>query len=247
MTSFRLAIIFLFLSMQLNAQSIDVSGVIFQKGSSIRISGAQIVNLKSKTLILSNGMGVFKQSAFIGDTLNITKEGYADFQVVISSNRDLVIQLAKSVQLEEVNVTAQTKKQELDEIRSQYRKKGSYYGGKPPLLSYIFTPITALYELIGKTPGQARRFNRYYFRELEQSEIDRRFNSFKVKPLTDYEGKDLQNFLDTYRPSYELLSKWTDYDLVKYIKQSAIAFDVAGRPAAVALPPLQKDLDLGGN
>ena len=81
----------------------------------------------------------------------------------------------------------------------------------------------------------------------EQSEIDRRFNSFKVKPLTDYEGKDLQNFLDTYRPSYELLSKWTDYDLVKYIKQSAIAFDVAGRPAAVALPPLQKDLNLGGN
>ena len=100
MTSFRLVLIFLFLSMQLNAQSIDVSGVIFEKGSSIRISGAQIVNSKNKTLILTNGMGVFKLSASIGDTLIITKERYADFQVVISSDRDLVIQLAKSVQLE---------------------------------------------------------------------------------------------------------------------------------------------------
>ena len=170
-----------------------------------------------------------------------------DLTIILSSDRDLVIHLAKTIQLEEVNITAQTKKQELDEIKNQYRKKGSYYGGKPPLLSYIFTPITALYELLGKTPGQARRFNRYYYMELEQSEIDRRFNFYTIKPLTNYQGKDLQNFLDIYRPRYEQLSKWNDYDLLNYIKQSATAFEAAGRPTATVLPPLQKDLNLGGN
>lgn len=247
MTFVRLIFALLVLSTQLKAQSNDVEGVIFEKGASIRVSGAKIININNKNSVQSNGLGVFNLSASIGDTLNISKEGYADMAVIISSDRDLVIQLAKSIQLEEVNVTAQTKKQELDEIKNQYRKKGSYYGGKPPLLSYIFTPITALYELFGKTPGQARRFNRYYYRELEQSEIDRRFNPYTIKPLTNYEGKDLQNFLDIYRPQYSQLTKWNDYDLLNYIKQSVAAFEAAGRPAATALPPLQKDLNLGGN
>ena len=80
----------------------------------------------------------------------------------------------------------------MDELREQYRKKGSYYAGKPPLLSYIFQPLTALYELVGKTPGQARRFNAYYNTELQQSEIDRRFNSYNIRTITGLEGIDLK-------------------------------------------------------
>ena len=125
-----------------------------------------------------------------------------------------------------------------------YRRKGSYYAGKPPLLSYIFTPLTALYELVGKTPGQARRFNRYYSREIQESEIDRRFNPHTVNILTGYEGADLRNFVETYRPNFVQIVSWADYDLVNYIKRSSLTFESAGRPAAKALPKLPRAPDL---
>ncbi|HUH32581.1 MAG TPA: hypothetical protein VLZ28_01430, partial [Daejeonella sp.] len=187
---------------------------------------------------------LFTIPALVGDTLKISKEGFTDQSVVVSSYQDLVIHLSKPIMLNQVTVTGQSKKQELDEIKREYRRKGSYYAGKPPLLSYVFTPLTAIYELIGKTPGQAKRFNQYYSRELQDSEIDRRFNASTVRPLTLYEGRDLQNFLESYRPGFNELSGWADYDLVKYVRESATAFEAAGKPAPKALPKLPKAPDL---
>lgn len=205
---------------------------------------AQITNSVGNSRAESDGLGLFKILANIGDTLKVSKQGFTDQLITVTSGNDLVIQLAKPVQLAEVNITGQSKKQELDEIKSQYRKKGSYYAGKPPILSYIFTPLTALYELVGKTPGQARRFNTYYSREVQQSEVDRRFNSSTIQPLTLYEGKDLHNFIQIYRPAFQDLSGWAEYDLVKYIRKSALAFEAAGRPASQELPILPRAPDL---
>lgn len=237
------ACLLILIAFQVNAQNI-ISGTVFQKGSSIRVADATVTNLKQQISSRSNGLGAFSIIASMGDTIKITKPGFMDQNVVISAFTELVIQLARPVQLSEVRVTGQSKKQELDEVKRQYRRKGSYYAGKPPLLSYIFTPLTALYELVGKTPGQARRFNRYYSRELQESEIDRRFNPHSVNLLTGYEGADLRNFVETYRPPFSLLVSWEDYDLVNYIKRSVLAFESAGRPAAKPLPVLPRAPDL---
>ncbi|MGB4775690.1 MAG: hypothetical protein WBP45_10985 [Daejeonella sp.] len=231
------------LAFQAWAQSGNIKGVIFEKGSSARVPQARINNINRSFVSQSDGLGLFAINAFVGDTLKISKEGFTDVSVVVSSSQDMVIQLAKPIQLNEVRVIGQSKKKELDEVKKQYRSKGSYYGGKPPLLSFVFTPITALYELFGKTPARARRFNKYYYRELQQSEIDRRFNSYAVKSLTQYEGNDLQNFMDLYRPDYDQLSRWNNYDLINYIRKSALTFDAAGRPSN-NLPKLPKAPDL---
>ena len=232
------------LSLQVSAQSNIIRGVVFEKGSSNRISKARINNAGNQGFAESDGMGLFSIPAAIGDSVRVSKEGFSDQTIIISTNKDLVIQLAKPILLSEVQVTGQSKKEELDELKKQYRKKGSYYSGKPPVLAYIFTPLTALYELVGKTPGQARRFSSYYSREVEQSEIDRRFNAHAVGGLTSYEGKDLNNFLQIYRPAYQEISGWADYDLVNYIRKSALAFESAGRPEAPSLPKLPKAPDL---
>ena len=237
-------LLLIFVLGQTNAQNRAIQGVIFETGTSIRVPKASIGNSSHQIASQTDGLGVFTIPASVGDTLRISKEGFTDQSIVVSSYQDLVIYLSKPIQLNQVTIIGQSKKQELDEIKREYRRKGSYYAGKPPLLSYVFTPLTAIYELIGKTPGQARRFNQFYSRELQNSEIDRRFNTSTVKPLTLYEGKDLQNFIETYRPSFDELSGWADYDLVKYIRESATAFEAAGKPAAKALPKLPKAPDL---
>lgn len=237
-------LLLIFVLSQSYAQNGNIQGVIFEAGTSIRVPRADISNSSHQITSRTDGMGVFLIPASIGDTLKISKEGFSDQSIVVSSLKDMAIHLLKPIRLNQVTITGQSKKQELDEIKREYRRKGSYHAGKPPLLSYVFTPLTAIYELIGKTPGQARRFNQFYSRELQDTEIDRRFNASTVKPLTLYEGKDLQNFLETYRPAFSELSGWADYDLVKYIRESATAFEAAGKPAPEALPKLPKAPDL---
>lgn len=227
-----------------NAQESLISGVLFNKSSTQRVSNAIILNRRTQASAMSNNLGLFQIRAAVGDTLRISKSGYIETDITVLPVQDVVIQMQPVIEIDEVTVTGQSKKQEMDEVRNQYRKQGSYHAGKPPLLSFIFNPLTAVYELIGKTPGRARRFNNYYYRELEQLEIDRRFNEAKVKELTNFGGEDLRNFMDTYRPQYQELSRWEEYGLVNYIQTSARAFDAAGRPPATDLPPLPKAPDL---
>jgi hypothetical protein len=239
-----LSFLIICLSGQLSAQTVEISGVIFEKGSSKRVSRAKITNVRNQVRAESDGLGLFTISAAIGDTLKVSKENYSDQSVIITTSNDFVIQLVRPILLSEVKISGQTKKQELDEVKKQYRKKGSYYSGKPPLLAYIFTPLTALYELVGKTPGQARRFNSFYSREVQQAEIDRKFNATMIQGLTAYSGKDLDNFMQIYRPAYQDLTVWGNYDLINYVRKSALAFESAGRPAGPSLPKLPRAPDL---
>ena len=243
MKAFLTALIIICMSSCVIAQDV-IKGVVFQKGTSLRVGNATVSNLSKKVVSQTDGLGVFHILASPGDTINFSRPGFLSQDLVVASLKDQVVQLTRPVQLSEVTVTGQSKKQELDELKREYRRKGSYYSGKPPLLSYIFTPLTALYELVGKTPGQARRFNKYYTREVQNAEIDRRFNQRTISVLTGYEGADLRNFLETYRPQFEEVIGWADYDLVNYVKKSMSAFESAGRPAPPSLPPLPKAPDL---
>lgn len=224
--------------LKLSAQQSAFHGVIFQQGTPYRVAQAEIRNIQTGTSSRSDNLGEFLINAASTDTLLITKAGYADYKLTAVSKKPVLIQLIKMHQLSEVVITARTKKQEMDEVISGFRKKGVYFNGKPPLLSYIFKPLTAMYELIGKDPGNARRFNNYYHRQLEESEIDRRFNEALVKRLTKMEMADLQNFMSIYRPAYEKIINWNEYDLMSYISRSFKAFNAAGRPAPASLPPL---------
>ncbi|MDO7744866.1 MAG: hypothetical protein MUP99_13880, partial [Pedobacter sp.] len=101
-----------------------------------------------------------------------------------------------------------------------FRNQGSFYAGKPPLLSYIFTPLTAIYELFGRTPKNAKRFGKYYNTEMQQTTIDGFFNESLIQKNTELKGKELENYMLNYRPDYEKSKNWTEYDAVKYIRDT---------------------------
>ena len=227
------------------AQQSSVQGLIMERSGASRIAGVYILNKKTGISTFSNELGLFRIAASVGDTLSISKSGYSDLILPLLELSDKVLMLQPVISLSEVKVLGQSKKQELDEVRNQYRKKGSYYAGKPPLLAYFFRPLTALYELIGKTPAQARRFNAYYTKELQESEIDRRFSPYAITNVTGLEGNDLKNFMILYRPDYQNVAKFDEYAMINYIKKSHQLFNDAGRPKAIrSLPPLPKAPDL---
>ena len=202
-------------------QEFMLNGVVFEKGTKDRIALAEITNKRNKYSAGSNDIGLFTIRSVVGDTLVITKRGFKPVEVVIRDTKDAITYIARdATTLNEVTVYGQTKKQELDAIKRDYRNKGSFYAGKPPLLSYIFTPLTALYELVGRTPKNARRFNNMYVTELQLSHVDQFFNKTSINKYTGLEGKELENFMVNYRPDYERAKNWTNYDAIKWINDS---------------------------
>lgn len=202
------------------AQDFKLNGVVLEKESKQRIALVEITNKRNKYSVGSNDMGLFTVGVNIGDTLLIIKRGFNDQQVVVKSASDLIIYLNRGITLNTVVINGETKKQTLDAIRRDFKNKGSFYAGKPPFLSFLFTPLTAIYELVGKTPKNARRFSRYYATEMQQSHVDAFFNKSIISSNTGLRGKELDNFMINYRPEFEQSKNWNTYDGLKWIKES---------------------------
>lgn len=221
------------------AQQIEYRGAVMSYEDGKRIAGAEIINLNTNQKILSNTMGVFSIKGKEGDTLRVTKADYSEMETILRGTSDVIIRLKTSFQLNEVNVYGQSKKDQLDDVMDDFRRKGNYYNGKPPPLAYVLSPISALYGLLGKTPKNARRFQSYMNVELEQSVVDRKFNIDLVRTSTGLSGDDLVNFMDLYRPSFHRAENWNEYDARSYIKKSFDNFEASGRPAAPKLPKIE--------
>lgn len=200
-------------------QEFQLKGVVMENGSNNRIALSEITNKRNKFVVGSNDLGIFQIRAAIGDTLLVIKRDFGDREIVVVSQQDVLVRMNRTT-LNTVNIYGQTRKEEMNEIKQEFRNKGSFYAGKPPLLSYVFTPLTALYELFGKTPKNAKRFNRYYNNEMQQSQIDGFFNEALIKKNTPLEGKALENFMLNYRPDYEKAKNWTTYDAIKHIRDA---------------------------
>ncbi|MVN21249.1 hypothetical protein [Mucilaginibacter arboris] len=216
-------------------QGFLLKGVLFQKQNGQHVANALILNRTNKITVASNDLGAFNIKAAVGDTLRIFKKDYTEYIFTVIDQKDVVIQLSPVIQLNEVKIVGQTKKQELDEGMRAYRGQGSFYNGKPPALSFLTSPITGLYELFGKTPKQAKHFQEFSKNETEQISIDKRFNQNVIKQVTDLKEEQIQPFMESYRPSFDQLNAWNDYDLINYIKKSAQGFK-----EGKGLPPLKK-------
>lgn len=216
-----IATIFLPISKGFSQEEFKLTGVIFEKATNIRIALAEVTNKRNKYTVGSNDLGLFTIKALVGDTLIINKRNFSPLMLKVTSSKDVITYLIRDANmLNEVTVFGQTKKQELDAIKRDYRNKGSFYGGKPPLLSFIFSPLTAIYELFGKTPRNARRFNNMYVTEIQNNQVDQLFNKSSINENTGLNGKELENFMVNYRPDYDKAKNWTVYDATKWIKDS---------------------------
>jgi hypothetical protein len=221
---FSVLILIFFSLTTIAQQKIILKGLIFKKGTSQRLQDISIENKASKEFILSDEWGNFSISANIGDTLLFKKEGLQDFEKIIQDKQNLIIYLEAPILLEEVVVKQKTTKQEQKEILDGYRSKGVYYNGNPPLLVYIFNPLTALHELLGKDANNAKKFGSYVQRENAESRVDAHFNEQIIKTSIKIKDSELVEFMYLYRPKPEEVTYRNTYDDMAYIKKSYRAY-----------------------
>ncbi len=218
----------------------NIRGIVVEAGTSKRLGSVTIANKRTGESTASGSLGTFEIGVSVGDTLTANSMGYQPASTVVTTLSDILIDMRPgTIMLEQVDVNRMSKEAELRDAMRGYRKQGVYFDGKPPALAYVFNPITSLYELLGRTPRNARRFGNYMERELAETDVDRKFSKSKIRELTGMDGDDLTNFMIWYRPSFEESQYWGEYDITAYIVQSFKQFDRDGRPEAPKLPKLE--------
>lgn len=204
-------------------QVLIIKGVVSKKLSGERIGQAVVTNLRSHAIMMSDEIGWFSMEAAIGDTLLFTKPDYTDQKIRIGSAADIPVYMQPVVHLAEVKIAGESKKQELNDIMNDYRKKGIYFDGKPPVSAFSpfgGSPLTGLYELFGKEPKRMRRFAEFTKNENEYAEVKKRYTLSLVKRVTHAPDSTARKFMEYYAPSYEDIKAWNDYELIKHIRES---------------------------
>jgi hypothetical protein len=216
----------LFLASKAQTQK-NLHGIISRQGTSNRIEN---VNVRIKNTINSlktNALGEFSIPVSIGDTLEISHEGYVKQEFIVSNFADAMIFLQVNNVLPLVVIRGTSVAQELREAQGAFRSKGIYFKGKPPLallLPFGGSPLTFVHELLGKDGKQARRFNEYATRTIDEYDVAARFNDTAIKRVVSISDNELIAFKSAYTPTAEQIRNWNDFDLFSYIKKSYAAF-----------------------
>jgi hypothetical protein len=206
-------------------EAITVKGVIFMKSSTQRVSQVLINDLNNKNVMMSDDLGMFSISTAIGDTLLITKKDYTPLKVAVVDKNDLSLFLQPVVQLNQVTVKGRTEKQELNDVMKQYHKDGIFNDGKSlPFWEALNSPITEFYNLFAKGPADARRFAAFSKNELESSEVNKRYTKDLVKSSTKLSDDEVLKFMQFYKPSYQDVKEWNDYQLIAAIRKNLVYY-----------------------
>ncbi len=215
-----LTLLFTFFCGGVNAQSVlSVTGITFQKASQQRVGGVTVGNLSKRTIAKSDDFGVFKIDAAIGDTLIFSKTLYTSQDIIVLNNNALYVYMQPIVTLDEVTINDRSTKQDLLATMDNYKRTGQY--SKPGVIGSILSPATGLYSLFGKGPARARRFEKFTKRELEEIEIEKKYNRDIVKQIVpEITKEDLDAFMTLYKPSYDQIRVWAHYDVIKFVQTS---------------------------
>lgn len=132
-------------------------------------------------------------------------------------------------------VRVQTKDYILDSIENRqtytkafnYRKPSLRFSQNTPTAqSYVPGSVTAgldLDEIINafrfKRNRQMLSFQQRLLQDEQDKYIDHRYSKYFVKKLTGLDGKELESFMNFYRPAYEDLLLMNDLELGYYIEQ----------------------------
>jgi hypothetical protein len=165
-----LAFILIFLLSQgLKAQDFLITGAVLEAGTKLRVGEARLINTGNKYAVLTDLMGIFQIRAKVGDTLIISKLSYRDQIAIITDQNDLVLTLAKeATTLKEVVITGNRL---IDDLKRDF-KNAPPPTGKNSALSYVFSPIGSLYNLMSTEGKNTRRFSKYYANEVKESRVD---------------------------------------------------------------------------
>lgn len=235
----RYLMIFVFLCCYLEGYSQKLSGIVTDKNTGQRISGAWVTT-KSGTTI-SNMAGEFAvNTSKLKDTLKVKMQGYKLYVLPVDISKVNTVAIAleqTAIELNQVNISARR-----DRVKDSISNRKDFakdFASRPPKFTDIVRPSVGVgpYPMVGVSivPSQlialltykhsrAYKFKKALIANEQAQYVDSRFSDERVAQLTALPDDSLHQFIELYRPAIAQVKKMSDYDIMTYIKTSLVKY-----------------------
>ena len=184
-------------------------------------------------------------------TLSVSHIGYQPASLVLYAPPDSVLSISlvsKAIGLSEVLITAPR-----DPIKDSLHLREEYadqFDFKPikPLESVAISPIgiainlNMLYASLSREQKQAKRLKAVLIRNEQEGYVDRRFTKALILEQTNISDTEIDIFHWFFKPTYDQMVGFSDYDLLMYIREKYADFTDHREKYPAHMPTL----DFGG-
>jgi hypothetical protein len=238
-------LVFLSFTFSAFSQEKSIGGIVFDKETKFRLNRVSILNTTNQQTVYNNSKGEFFINAKVGDVIISSLSGYKSDTLRVADQTALVIYLKRlSIRLPEVlfKDSALSAKSKYEETKKEFNKLYRL-GNNKDLLNIssagVGLGIDAIWSAFSKEGKNARRLLEIMERDYQNAIVDQVFNRELVNRTTGLKGDKLLVFMLNFRPSYAFVVKANEYDLVSYIKQAFMRFNMSNFQDISGLKPIE--------
>ena len=200
------------------AQLLKMKGKVYDGHTQEALENVSIFNVTRQETFLTDSTGLFQLQVKQGDLIEFQKMGYRIARVRITNAQELpyysIGMTLGPLELEEVFVKG--KNYRVDSIidRETYKWALDHYQLEG--INVIQHPFDAL----SKRNRQIWAFQKHFQFFEREKYVDFVFNDIIIKKLTEVDSAHLEDFKRAYRPTYDQIQSWNEYEFFEYIKMA---------------------------
>jgi hypothetical protein len=198
-----------------------MKGKVYDFKTGLPMANVNIVNTFTEMGLTTDSTGLFTIEVEKGHLVEFRRIGYKVARVRID-RADLpyynVGMQEGAIDLMEVEIKGNNYKSDSIEKREVYKWAIEHY--KLTGLDAIQHPFDAL----SKRSRQIWAFQKRYEYFEKEKFVDYVFNEKLITKITQMDSTDVNIYRRYYRPGYEELKAWTEYEFYEYIKQTAVIY-----------------------
>ncbi len=198
-----------------------MTGIVYDFKTNAPMSNVNIKNTYTERGMTTDSTGKFTIEVDRGHLVEFTKIGYKIARVRIENTAIPYYKIAMregSFELENVDVKGSNYHTDSIEKRETYKWAIDHYKLGP--IESIEHPFDAL----SKRNRQIWAFQKRYEYFEKEKFVDYVFNAKLIKKITTLDSSQIEDFRRYYRPTYDQIKAWTEYEFLDYIKNSAVIF-----------------------
>jgi hypothetical protein len=204
-----------------NIFALVMKGKVYDMKSNKPMPNVNIVNTFTGTGMTTDSSGLFTLSVEPGHLVEFTRIGYKIVRVRIESTTMPFYSIAMkegAFDIQEIEIRGNNFRSDSIENRETYKWAIEHY--KLEGLDVIQHPFDAL----SKRNRQIWAFQKRYDYFEKEKFVDYVFNAKLINKISKIDSADMETYRRYYRPSYDQVKAWTEYEFLEYIKRTSTAF-----------------------
>lgn len=202
----------------------SISGTVTEESTGKLIRDVSIENTFSGSAVISDSLGRFSITAHSGELVVFRKLGYRVGRIRVPQGAVppffKVVLAQGPYELAGVVVTDKFRSYKADSVRNHEIYKAALEFPELTGLDVIRHPFSAL----SKTNRQKWAFQKEYAVFEQMKYVDYTFNDRIITAVTGLRGDSLRAYQQSYRPAYEQLRGWQEYEFLQYIRRTTTDF-----------------------